>query len=132
MNMDINCMCLLMNTLAYTHMHVAHRDHIHYYSWHPPCTFLASATGASALVHQIIHNGFSGLSCICRCGCSSLSLSLSLWSQSHNSPAPQGVAACQQTAWDTPSVQDTYQAILASSTDTVRAGLYICTVPCHN
>ena len=46
-----------------------------------------------------------------------LSLSLSLWSQSHNSPAPQGVAACQQKAWDAPSVQETYQAILASSAD---------------
>ena len=46
---------------------------------------------------------------ICCSGC--------LWSQSHNSPAAQGVAACQQKAWDAPSVQETYQANLANSAD---------------
>ena len=76
-----------------------------------PSAFLASAAGSSAPFHQILPDSFSGLPY------AAVDVSLSLWSQSHNSPAPQGVAACQQKAWGAPSVQETYQAILASSTD---------------
>ena len=47
-------MCLLMNTLTYTHR--AHRDHIHYYSWHPSPSWLLP------LAHlPLIPDGFSGL-----------------------------------------------------------------------
>ena len=76
-----------------------------------PSAFLASAAGSSALIHQILPDDFSGLPY------AAADVALSLGSQSHNSPAPQGVAECQQKAWDAPSVQETYQAKLASSTD---------------